>query len=170
MENKDKTITDQQLVAQQRTAQYETIVRQTAGLMEGEMNNPVGLLANVAALLKEAFDDYFWVGFYIVRSGQLQLGPFQGPLACLSIPHGRGVCGTAWAEKRTLVVPDVEAFPGHIACSSRSRSEIVVPILRDGEVVAVIDVDSTALDAFHAADQVGLEALAEQLSPVFLAR
>lgn len=170
MEDKYKTAVEPVLNAQQRAAQYETIARQTASLMEGEMDNPVGCLANVAALLKEAFDNYFWVGFYIVRSGRLQLGPFQGPLACLSIQHGRGVCGTAWVEKRTLVVPDVEAFPGHIACSSRSRSEIVVPILRDGDVVAVIDVDSTALDAFHAADQAGLEALAELLSPLFSAR
>lgn len=167
MENNDKTPVEEALNAQQRMAQYETIALQTKGLMEGEEDNPVGILANVAALLKEAFDYYFWVGFYIVRHGRLQLGPFQGPLACLNISYGRGVCGTAWAEKRTLIVPDVEAFPGHIACSSRSRSEIVVPILRDGEVVAVIDVDSTALDAFDAADQVGLEALAEQLSQLF---
>ena len=167
MENKDKTAVVHALNAQQRAAHYATIALQTTGLMEGEADNPVGILANVAALLKEAFDYYFWVGFYIVRRGQLQLGPFQGPLACLNISHGRGVCGTAWAEKRTLLVPDVEAFPGHIACSSRSRSEIVVPILRGGEVVAVIDVDSTTLDAFHEADQVGLEALAQQLSQLF---
>ena len=127
---------------------YAEILLQVKGLMEG-VDNPVGVLANVAALLKEAFDYYFWVGFYVVRHGELQLGPFQGSLACFSIKHGRGVCGTSWAEARTLMVSDVHAFPGHIACSSRSQSEIVVPVMKDGVVVAVIDVDSSELDSYR---------------------
>ena len=145
---------------------YAEILLQVKGLMEG-VDNPVGVLANVAALLKEAFDYYFWVGFYVVRHGELQLGPFQGSLACFSIKHGRGVCGTSWAEARTLMVSDVHAFPGHIACSSRSQSEIVVPVMKDGVVVAVIDVDSSELDSFHEADQQGLEAIAQVLGSLF---
>ena len=145
---------------------YAEILLQVKGLMEG-VDNPVGVLANVAALLKEAFDYYFWVGFYVVRHGELQLGPFQGPLACFSIQCGRGVCGTSWAEARTLVVADVHAFPGHIACSSQSQSEIVVPVMKNGEVVAVIDVDSSDLDSFHEADQQGLEAIAQVLGSLF---
>ena len=104
---------------------------------------------------------------YVVRHGELQLGPFQGSLACFSIKHGRGVCGTSWAEARTLMVSDVHAFPGHIACSSRSQSEIVVPVMKDGVVVAVIDVDSSELDSFHEADQQGLEAIAQVLGSLF---
>lgn len=103
----------------------------------------------------------------MVRHGELQLGPFQGPLACFSIQRGRGVCGTSWAEARTLVVADVHAFPGHIACSSQSQSEIVVPVMKNGEVVAVIDVDSSDLDSFHEADQQGLEAIAQILGSLF---
>ena len=115
-------------------------------------------LANTAAALRQAFG-FFWVGFYLVKGEELVLGPFQGPIACTRIRRGRGVCGTSWAEARTVLVPDVEAFPGHIACSSDSKSEIVVPVLKDGQVVAVLDVDSDRLDDFDQADQQGLEQL-----------
>lgn len=142
---------------------YAEVVAQVRSLVDG-VDNTVGALANVAALLKSAFDHYFWVGFYTVRYDTLQLGPFQGPVACYRIKKGCGVCGTAWAERRTLRVPDVDLFPGHIACSSLSRSEIVVPIVQDGDVVAVIDVDSDRPDAFHSADQEGLEAVAKLLA------
>jgi len=115
-------------------------------------------LANTAAALRQAFG-FFWVGFYVVRGEELVLGPFQGPIACTRIRRGRGVCGTSWAEARTVLVPDVEAFPGHIACSSDSKSEIVVPVFKEGQVVAVLDVDSDQLNDFDAADQAGLERL-----------
>ena len=165
MENKEQKTFEPQS-ASGVAEKYAEILLQVKGLMEG-VDNPVGVLANVAALLKEAFDYYFWVGFYVVRHGELQLGPFQGSLACFSIKHGRGVCGTSWAEARTLMVSDVHAFPGHIACSSRSQSEIVVPVMKDGVVVAVIDVDSSELDSFHEADQQGLEAIAQVLGSLF---
>ena len=115
-------------------------------------------LANIAAALREAFG-FFWVGFYVVQGQELVLGPFQGPIACTRINFGRGVCGTAWKEQKTQLVPDVEAFPGHIACSSASKSEIVVPAFQDGEVFLVLDVDSDQLDDFDAVDQRYLEAL-----------
>lgn len=145
---------------------YGEIIPQAEALING-VSNRMGALANVAALLKEAFADYFWVGFYLVEDGALQLGPFQGPVACYTIQRGRGVCGTAWAEARSIVVDDVERFPGHIACSSRSRSEIVVPIVKQREVVGVIDVDSTALSAFDDVDRQGLERLAEVIARLF---
>ncbi|WP_417009628.1 GAF domain-containing protein [Bacteroides congonensis] len=113
-------------------------------------------LANVAAALKQTFG-FFWVGFYIVKGDELVLGPFQGPIACTRIRIGRGVCGTAWKEVRTLIVPDVEQFPGHIACSSDSKSEIVVPMIRQGEVVGVLDIDSDTLDSFDTVDARYLE-------------
>ncbi len=140
------------------------IVEQVKSLIEGTNNN-IGALGNVAALLKETFDYYFWVGFYVVRGEELVLGPFQGPVACYSIKKGRGVCGTAWAKAQTLIVPDVHQFPGHIACSSRSNSEIVVPVFRHQEVIAVIDVDSERLDAFHD-DRELLEAIAKIIEPL----
>ena len=140
------------------------IVEQVKSLIEGTNNN-IGALGNVAALLKETFDYYFWVGFYVVRGEELVLGPFQGPVACYSIKKGRGVCGTAWAKAQTLIVPDVHQFPGHIACSSRSNSEIVVPVFRHQEVIAVIDVDSERLDAFHD-DRELLEAIDKIIEPL----
>ena len=109
-------------------------------------------LANVASLIFNSVDDISWAGFYILQGNKLVLGPFQGPLACTRIAYGRGVCGTAWKERRTIVVPDVEQFPGHIACSAASRSEIVVPVFRDGEVVAVLDIDSAELNTFDETD------------------
>lgn len=118
----------------------------------------VANLANVAAVLREVFG-FFWVGFYLMKEGELVLGPFQGPLACTRIALGRGVCGTAALRAQTILVPDVEQFPGHIACSSASRSEVVVPLLKEGTVLGVLDVDSDRLDDFDAQDVAGLEAL-----------
>lgn len=135
--------------------QYETLIPQIKGLLEGE-TDLVANLANVAAALKEQFG-WFWVGFYLVKGEELVLGPFQGPVACTRIKKGRGVCGSSWAQAQTLIVPDVEKFPGHIACSSLSKSEIVVPILRSGEVLGVLDVDSDELDQFDETDQKYLE-------------
>ncbi|MBK8498327.1 MAG: GAF domain-containing protein [Flavobacteriales bacterium] len=127
----------------------------------------IAAMANFSALLKEAFG-WHWVGFYRVVGAELVLGPFQGPVACVRIGFGKGVCGTAWQEERTLVVPDVERFPGHIACSALTRSEIVVPIRdRDGRVAAVLDIDSILPDDFDAIDAHALEVLCEQLQPLF---
>ena len=121
-------------------------------------NNLIANLANISAVIKSEFD-YHWVGFYLVDddSKELVLGPFQGPLACTRIPYGKGVCGTSWAEAKTLIVADVHKFPGHIACSALSNSEIVVPIINDGKVVAVLDIDSTNFNDFESIDQVGFE-------------
>lgn len=135
--------------------QYESLLPQIEGLLQGEPDL-VANLANVAAALKEQFG-WFWVGFYLVKGDELVLGPFQGPVACTRIKKGRGVCGSSWAQAKTLIVPDVEKFPGHIACSSLSKSEIVVPILRGGEVLGVLDVDSAELDQFEETDQKYLE-------------
>lgn len=135
--------------------QYESLLPQIKALITGEPEQ-VANLANIAAALKEQFG-WLWVGFYVVRQEELVLGPFQGPVACTRIRKGRGVCGAAWANAATLIVPDVEKFPGHIACSSLSRSEIVVPIKRNGDVIGVLDVDSTALNDFDETDQRFLE-------------
>jgi len=137
--------------------QYKSLFPQIQGLLEGE-NDLVANLANVSAALKEQFS-WFWVGFYLVKKDELVLGPFQGPVACTRIRKGRGVCGTSWEKKQTLIVPDVEAFPGHIACSSLSKSEIVVPVIRNNEVVAVLDVDSERLNQFDETDQYHLETI-----------
>lgn len=138
-----------------KAEQYTSLIPQIQALLEGEPDL-VANLANIAAALKEQFG-WFWVGFYLVKGDELVLGPFQGPVACTRIAKGRGVCGTAWAEAKTLVVPDVDTFPGHIACSSLSRSEIVVPLLHNGLVAGVLDVDSEALDQFDATDAQYLE-------------
>ena len=135
--------------------QYEALIPQIKGLLEGE-TDLIANLANVAGALKEQFN-WFWVGFYLVKKEELVLGPFQGPVACTRIRKGKGVCGSSWAERKTLIVPDVEKFPGHIACSSASKSEIVVPILFNDEVVGVLDVDSKELDQFDTTDQFYLE-------------
>lgn len=134
---------------------YKAILPQIESVIGGE-TYLVANLANVAAVLKEVFG-FFWVGFYWVKQDQLVLGPFQGPLACTRIRYGRGVCGTAWKEATTQLVPNVELFPGHIACSSASRSEIVVPVFSEGAVVGVLDVDSDKVDAFDEVDKVYLE-------------
>ena len=136
---------------------YQALLPQVEALISGEPDL-VANLANIAAALREAFG-FFWVGFYVVQGQELVLGPFQGPIACTRIAYGRGVCGTAWKEKKTQLVPDVEAFPGHIACSSASKSEIVVPAFQNGEVFLVLDVDSDKLDDFDAVDQRYLEDL-----------
>ncbi|MFT4024856.1 MAG: GAF domain-containing protein [Flavihumibacter sp.] len=135
--------------------QYSTLIPQIRALLAGETDE-IANMANVAAALKAQFG-WCWVGFYRVLNDELVLGPFQGPVACTRIKKGRGVCGSAWAEGRTLVVPDVEKFPGHIACSSLSKSEIVVPVWRGGEIVGVLDVDSDLLDQFDEADRRFLE-------------
>lgn len=135
---------------------YQLLVKQVESLIEGE-NNPTGQLANAAAIIHETMG-FWWTGFYLVNENVLQLGPFQGPVACYNIKRGRGVCGTAWDENRTIVVPDVEQFPGHIACSSESRSEIVVPMRDDhGDVVGVLDIDSKDLATFDDVDARYLE-------------
>ena len=134
---------------------YERLLPQVKALCEGE-EDMIAKMANVSALLHQEFG-FWWTGFYRVQDGELLLGPFQGPLACVHIGYGKGVCGTAWKEERTVVVPDVEEFPGHIACSSESRSEIVVPMKKDGRVVAVLDIDSRELSTFDALDARYLE-------------
>ena len=140
---------------------YQALLPQVAALISGEQDL-VANLANIAAALREAFG-FFWVGFYIVQGQELVLGPFQGPIACTRIAFGRGVCGTSWTEKTTQLVPDVDAFPGHIACSSASKSEIVVPAFQDGEVFLVLDVDSDRLNDFDSVDQRYLEELMQLL-------
>jgi L-methionine (R)-S-oxide reductase len=146
---------DLQIAQGTKAEQYATLLPQIRALMEGETDATANL-ANVAAALKEQFG-WLWVGFYLVKEEELVVGPFQGPVACTRIRKGKGVCGTSWAEARTLIVPDVEAFPGHIACSSLSRSEIVVPIRAGSTIVGVLDVDSAELNAFDEMDQQNLE-------------
>lgn len=141
--------------------QYQTLLPQIKSLTGAE-TDVVANLANIAAALKQTFG-FFWVGFYRVKEDTLVLGPFQGPLACTRIRFGKGVCGTAWKEAKTLVVPDVEAFPGHIACSSDSKSEIVVPVIKDEKVVAVLDIDSDSLNSFDEVDACYLEKLCKEV-------
>ena len=144
-----------------KSEKYALLQKQVASLTAGETNLTANL-ANTAAAIHEAFG-FWWTGFYLVEEKQLVLGPFQGPVACTRIPYGKGVCGTAWQRRETVIVPDVEEFPGHIACSSASRSEIVVPLFREGEVVGVLDIDSRELATFDAEDAAGLEAIATLL-------
>lgn len=140
-----------------KSALYDRLESQLRSLLEGE-SDEVARMANAAALVHRTFG-FWWTGFYRVSGQELILGPFQGPVACMHIPYGRGVCGTAWKEQRAVVVPDVELFPGHIACSSESRSEIVVPVWRDGTIVAVLDIDSRELATFDEVDAARLERL-----------
>jgi L-methionine (R)-S-oxide reductase len=145
-----------------RVALYESLLPQLEALVAGE-TDLIANLANITAALKETFG-FFWIGFYLVKDGQLVLGPFQGPIACTRIAFDKGVCGAAYTRRQTIVVPDVEAFPGHIACSSLSRSEVVVPIFSaHGEVTMVLDVDSDKLNDFSEADVRGLEAVGQLL-------
>ncbi|HWC55031.1 MAG TPA: GAF domain-containing protein [Chitinophagaceae bacterium] len=148
---------DLTIISGNKTEQYESLLPQIKGLLEGEPDL-IANLANVTGALKEQFN-WLWVGFYIVKNNELVLGPFQGPVACTRIRKGKGVCGTSWEKAETMIVPDVEKFPGHIACSSLSRSEIVIPIIRNNEVVAVLDVDSIELNQFDKTDQRFLEAI-----------
>ena len=135
--------------------QYNNLIPQLEGLLHGE-DDLVANMSNVSAALKQQFG-FFWVGFYLVKQDELVLGPFQGPVACTRIQRGRGVCGSAWEKGITLIVPDVSKFPGHIACSSLSKSEIVIPIKQKGNIVGVLDVDSDSLNAFDKIDEVYLE-------------
>lgn len=144
-----------------KAAAYEEFINKFQLFIQGE-TNAISILANTSAALKEAFG-FFWVGFYITHDNELLLGPFQGSVACTRIKHGRGVCGTAWAEKCTQVVPDVEQFPGHIACSSLSKSEIVVPIIYNDKVMGVLDIDSDALATFDETDRIYLERIVDIL-------
>ena len=136
---------------------YQMLFPQIKALVEGEPDQ-VANLSNIAAALKQTMN-FFWVGFYLVKENQLVLGPFQGPIACTRIDFGKGVCGTAWKEKKTILVPDVEKFPGHIACNSASKSEIVLPAFKNNEVALVLDVDSDTLNDFNSTDQLALEEL-----------
>jgi len=155
---------DLNIVSGTKSEQYASLLPQVRAVIEGEQD-AIANLANIAAALKEQFG-WLWVGFYLVKEGELVVGPFQGPVACTRIRKGKGVCGASWQEARTLIVPDVEAFPGHIACSSLSRSEIVVPIFRNGEVIGVLDVDSVNLNAFDEEDQRWLEELVKAIPGV----
>ena len=146
---------DLQIITGSKAEQYEALLPQIFALTEGEPEL-IANLANISAALKEQFQ-WLWVGFYLVKNGELVLGPFQGPIACTRIKKGRGVCGTAWADAATLIVGDVEKFPGHISCNSLSRSEIVVPIFVNNEVVAVLDADSAQLNSFDETDKKYLE-------------
>lgn len=142
--------------------QYASLLPQIKALLEGEPDL-IANLANIAGALKEQFN-WLWVGFYLVKNDELVLGPFQGPVACTRIKKGRGVCGTSWAKAQTLIVPDVEKFPGHIACSSLSRSEIVVPIIRNNKVLGVLDADSIEPDQYDNIDQDYLEQITELIN------
>lgn len=145
---------------------YDLLIRQIDALIEGETDT-IAVMANIAAAIHQMMG-FWWTGFYRVAGNELVLGPFQGPVACMHIAYGKGVCGTAWQQAQTLMVPDVEQFPGHIACSSQSRSEIVVPVFNSrGEVAAVLDIDSEHLSAFDDTDRESLEQIVGRLQPIF---
>lgn len=148
------------LIIQGKTKEelYATLFPQLKSIVESE-SDMIANMANISACIIDTFK-FWWVGFYRVLNGELVLGPFQGPLACTRIKKGRGVCGTAWDKGETIIVPDVEEFPGHIACSSASKSEIVVPVWRDGEIIAVLDIDSEYLSTFDETDKLWLEKIA----------
>ncbi len=151
--------------SQPKSQAYPTLLKQVQALCYGEANI-IANLANISALLYQTFG-WHWVGFYMVQQNELVLGPFQGPVACTRIAFGKGVCGTAWELKKAQLVPNVNEFPGHIACSSLSQSELVVPIIKNNEVLAVLDADSDTLNHFDAVDQKGLEALCEFMASLF---
>jgi L-methionine (R)-S-oxide reductase len=153
---------DLTIIEGNKTQQYESLIPQIKALIEGEPDL-IANLANIVAALKEQFG-WLWIGFYLVKDDELVLAPFQGPVACTRIRKGRGVCGTSWANAETLIVPDVEQFPGHIACSSLSRSEIVVPVIRKNEVIGVLDVDSEELNQFNGTDKKFLEEIISFIS------
>ncbi|KXZ68208.1 Free methionine-R-sulfoxide reductase [Acinetobacter venetianus] len=134
----------------QKAEQYQSIIPQIQAIIEDE-TDVIANLANICAALKQQFD-WFWIGFYLVKDNELVLGPFQGPIACTRIAIGRGVCGSAWQQQQVIIVPDVDQFPGHIACSSASRSEIVLPMMKNGECLGVLDIDSSELNQFDEVD------------------
>lgn len=157
------------IVTMSKKEKYELLLQQVESLIEGETNK-IGVMANITAAIHDTMQ-FFWVGFYLVEGDELILGPFQGSVACFRIPFNKGVCGAAWSRRATVVVEDVDKFPGHIACSSLSRSEIVVPVFnQQGEVAAVLDIDSTDLATFDDTDQLYLERMMQSLSPVILSR
>ena len=145
----------------EKEEKYKELITQISALVTGETDE-IANMANVAAVLHETFG-FWWTGFYRVEKEELVLGPFQGPIACTRIPFGKGVCGTAWAKAETVIVPDVHKFAGHIACSSASNSEIVVPVRKNGKIKAVLDIDSTAFDTFDETDRIYLEQIADLL-------
>ena len=150
------------MIRMDKIEKYQLLTEQIRALIEGETDS-VAVMANVSAIIHETME-FWWTGFYRVKDGELVLGPFQGPVACMHIRYGKGVCGTAWKEQRTIIVPDVEQFPGHIACSSLSRSEIVVPVFsKGGEVVAVLDIDSKELSTFDETDRAYLEEICKMI-------
>lgn len=146
---------DLTIITGDKTEQYQSLIPQVKGLLDGEPDL-IANLANITGALKEQFN-WLWIGFYLVKENELVLGPFQGPVACTRIKKGRGVCGTSWEQGKTLIVPDVEKFPGHIACSSLSKSEIVVPIIRNNEVLGILDADSSDYGQFDETDKKFLE-------------
>ena len=146
----------------EKKEKYQMLLPQLKALTEG-VNNNTGVLANAAALIHETMG-FFWTGFYLVKDNILKLGPFQGPVACYEIGFGKGVCGTAWKENKTIIVKDVEEFPGHIACSSLSRSEIVVPIFKENKIIGVLDIDSKEIGSFDETDREYLESAVRILS------
>jgi len=153
---------DLEIIKGSKEEEYKSLIPQVKGLLTGE-TDLIANMANVAAALKEQFQ-WLWVGFYVVKNNELVLGPFQGPVACTRIKKGRGVCGTCWQQAKTLIVPDVEKFPGHIACSSLSKSEIVIPVVKDGGVVAILDVDSEDYNFFDETDKQYLEKIVELIN------
>jgi len=152
---------DLRITVGSKESQYDSILPQISSLIYGE-SDQIANMANICAALKEQFN-FFWVGFYMIKDDELVLGPFQGPVACTRIKRGKGVCGSAWEQKKTIIVPDVDLFPGHIACSSASKSEIVIPIIRNGNVIGVLDVDSTALNSFDETDADYLQQILERI-------
>ncbi|MES3018893.1 MAG: GAF domain-containing protein [Bacteroidota bacterium] len=154
---------DLNIIKGTKADQYQSLIPQISSLIEGE-KDLIANLANVSAALKEQFG-FLWVGFYLVKDDELVLGPFQGPVACTRIKMGKGVCGSSWAQAQTIIVPDVEEFPGHIACSSSSRSEIVIPLIQSGKVIGVLDVDSADLNTFDETDSKYLTEIIQFIYP-----
>lgn len=152
---------DLRITVGSKESQYDSILPQISSLIDGE-SDQIANMANICAALKEQFN-FFWVGFYMIKDDELVLGPFQGPVACTRIKRGKGVCGSAWEQKKTIIVPDVDLFPGHIACSSASKSEIVIPIIRNGIVIGVLDVDSIVLNSFDETDADYLQQILERI-------
>lgn len=153
---------DLNIVSGSKKDQYESLIPQIKALIEGE-HDLIANLANVSAALKEQFH-FLWAGFYLIKGEELVLGPFQGPVACTRIQKGRGVCGAAWVQGKTIIVPDVDAFPGHIACSSSSKSEIVIPLIRSGKILGVLDVDSSDLNTFDEIDSLHMAQILDLLN------